>query len=90
MAPRTDSTAHLRLVHQANDERHWHAVHGAWKDGQAVGERAGYVQGWRWGLVCGACACLAGVLLAGAACLVLGVQVVLPAWLPAVLAGLLP
>lgn len=81
MAARTDSTARLRLVHQTNDERQWLAVHGAWKDGQAVGERTGYLMGWRWGLVCGACACLAAVLLACAAGLVLGVQVVPPAWL---------
>lgn len=76
MSPRQHQPHHLHLVHtapdprlptpqQTNADRQWLAMRGAWRDGQAVGEREGYVAGWRWGLVCGVCAAIAG----GLACL---------------------
>lgn len=89
-AGRTTARPTVRLVHNAPPpsrtptshqtaaERQWLAVHGAWQDGHAQGEREGYIAGWRWGAVCGACAGLAGVLLATAACLVLGITVNVP------------
>lgn len=80
---------HVRLVHSARSgsrpgnfqsaaDRQWLAVHGAWHDGRAQGEREGYTAGWRWGAVCGACAGLAAVLLITGVCAVLGVTVSVP------------
>jgi hypothetical protein len=44
------------------------ALRGAWLDGQDHGERLGYVAGWRWGALTGACvmALLAAAALAAA------------------------
>ena len=39
------------------------AQRAAWNAGELTGHRVGYVQGWRWGLVCGVCAAVAGGLL---------------------------
>lgn len=47
-------------------ERTLNLVHAAVQAGRDEGLRTGYVQGWRWGMVCGisTVACLAGLGLA--------------------------
>ena len=39
-------------------------VRGAFNDGERLGERLGYVRGWRWGVVCGAALAAAVLILA--------------------------
>lgn len=46
---------------------HTDALRAAWTDGHQRGVHTGYLQGWRYGLLCGACT------LAAAASLLLGV-----------------
>lgn len=64
----------LPTCQQTNADRHWLAMRGAWRDGQAVGERQGYTTGWRWGVVCGACGVVALALAAAAVGGLLGLQ----------------
>lgn len=52
-----------RLTHHAD------ALRGAWIDGQQTGVRLGYMQGWRYGLACGALGVIFGGLLCGAVAL---------------------
>lgn len=46
------------------------AMRGAWLDGHMAGDRYGYVRGWRWGVIVGACAML--LLCAGAVAAAIG------------------
>lgn len=51
---------------------HTDMLRAAWNDGETTGFRAGYLKGWRWGLLCGACTTVAGLVLCLAAGRVLG------------------